>query len=36
MGQPEKLYVLSQGYPVEVIGSQPDWVRVRDAAGGVA
>ena len=32
----KKLYVLSQGYPVEVIGSQPDWVRVRDAAGGVA
>ena len=21
---------------MEVIGSQPDWVRVRDAAGGVA
>lgn len=32
----KKLYVLSQGYPVEVIGSQPDWARVRDAAGGVA
>ena len=25
----KKLYVLSQGYPVEVIGSQPDWVRAR-------
>jgi len=32
----KKLYVLSQGYPVEVIGSQPDWARVRDMAGGVA
>ena len=31
-----KLFVVSQYYPVEVLNSQKDWSRVRDATGSIA
>lgn len=32
----KKLFVVSRYYPVEVLISQDDWVRVRDATGAIA
>ncbi|MBV8681107.1 MAG: SH3 domain-containing protein [Aquitalea sp.] len=32
----KKLFVVSRYYPVEVLSSQKDWSRVRDATGGIA
>ncbi|MDF0606090.1 SH3 domain-containing protein [Neisseriaceae bacterium TC5R-5] len=32
----KKLFVVSRYYPVEVLSSQKDWERVRDATGGIA
>ena len=34
--QAKKLFVASKYYPVEAIVSQGQWVKVRDAAGGLA
>jgi SH3-like domain-containing protein len=31
-----KLYVVSQGYPLEVVVQVGGWTKVRDAAGGLA
>ena len=31
-----KLYILSSGYPVEVIVNLGDWIKVRDALGGLS
>ncbi|SCK07348.1 SH3 domain-containing protein [Vogesella sp. LIG4] len=31
-----KLFVVSRYYPVEVLTTQKDWSRVRDATGGIA
>lgn len=31
-----KLYVLGQGYPVEVIVNLGEWIKVRDAMGGLS
>ena len=31
-----KLYILSQGYPVEVIVNLGAWIKVRDAMGGLS
>ena len=33
--QASKLYILNQGYPVEVIVNLGAWVKVRDALGGL-
>lgn len=32
----KKLFVVSRYYPVEVLVTQKDWARVRDATGGIA
>ncbi|QEL54303.1 SH3 domain-containing protein [Chromobacterium paludis] len=32
----KKLFVVSRYYPVEVLSSQKEWARVRDATGGIA
>jgi SH3-like domain-containing protein len=32
----QKLFVVSRYYPVEVLATQKDWSRVRDATGGIA
>jgi len=32
----EKRYLLSQGYPVEVIVNLGDWIKVRDQLGGLS
>lgn len=32
----KKLFVLSRRYPVEVVRTQGDWVKVRDAEGGMS
>ncbi|TCP11035.1 SH3-like domain-containing protein [Crenobacter luteus] len=32
----KKLFVVSRYYPVEVLSTQKEWARVRDATGGVA
>lgn len=32
----KKLFVVSRYYPVEVLSTQRDWSRVRDATGGIA
>ncbi|WP_199053509.1 SH3 domain-containing protein [Aquitalea sp. ASV15] len=32
----KKLFLVSRYYPVEVLSSQKDWARVRDATGGIA
>jgi SH3 domain protein len=32
----KKLFVVSRYYPVEVLSSQKEWSRVRDATGGIA
>lgn len=32
----KKLFVVSRYYPVEVLQTQKDWARVRDASGGIA
>ncbi|MDN0084927.1 SH3 domain-containing protein [Crenobacter sp. SG2305] len=32
----KKLFVVSRYYPVEVLGTQKEWARVRDATGGIA
>jgi SH3-like domain-containing protein len=32
----KKLFVVSRYYPVEVLQSQKEWARVRDATGGIA
>ncbi|GGY02021.1 SH3 domain-containing protein [Paludibacterium paludis] len=32
----KKLFVVSRYYPVEVLTSQKEWSRVRDATGGIA
>ena len=32
----KKLFVVSRYYPVEVLSTQKDWSRVRDATGGIA
>jgi len=34
--QGKKLYVLGQGYPVEVIVNLGDWIKVRDNQGGLS
>lgn len=34
--QGKKLYLLSQGYPVEVIVNLSEWVKVRDQQGGLS
>ncbi len=34
--QGKKLYLLGQGYPVEVIVNLGDWVKVRDNQGGLS
>lgn len=34
--QSKKLYLLGQGYPVEVIVSLAEWVKVRDQQGGLS
>jgi len=34
--QGKKLYLLSQGYPVEVIVNLAEWVKVRDQQGGLS
>jgi len=34
--QGKKLYVLGQGYPVEVIVNLGDWIKVRDQQGGLS
>lgn len=31
-----KTYILGQGYPVEVIVNLGDWIKVRDAMGGLS
>ena len=31
-----KLYILGQGYPVEVIVNLGEWIKVRDAMGGLS
>lgn len=31
-----KLYILGQGYPVEVIVNLGEWIKVRDALGGLS
>ncbi|CUA85237.1 MULTISPECIES: SH3 domain-containing protein [Gulbenkiania] len=31
-----KLFVVSRYYPVEVLSTQKEWARVRDASGGIA
>ncbi|MDR5172427.1 SH3 domain-containing protein [Methylobacillus flagellatus] len=33
--QGKKTYILSQGYPVEVIVNLGEWLKVRDAQGGL-
>lgn len=33
--QAKKIYILSQGYPVEVIVNLGDWLKVRDNLGGL-
>lgn len=33
--QGKKTYILGQGYPVEVIVNLGDWLKVRDAQGGL-
>lgn len=33
--QGKKLYVVSQGYPLEVVVVLKDWVKVRDASGAL-
>jgi SH3 domain protein len=32
----KKLFVVSRYYPVEVLSTQKEWARVRDASGGIA
>ncbi|MCP9758279.1 SH3 domain-containing protein [Aquitalea sp. S1-19] len=32
----KKLFVVSRYYPVEVLATQKEWARVRDASGGIA
>jgi SH3-like domain-containing protein len=32
----KKLFVVSRYYPVEVLSTQKEWARVRDATGGIA
>ena len=32
----QKLFILSQGYPVEILVSLEDWFKVRDASGALA
>ncbi|UTH74928.1 SH3 domain-containing protein [Chromobacterium sp. IIBBL 290-4] len=32
----KKLFVVSRYFPVEVLSSQKEWARVRDATGGIA
>lgn len=32
----QKLFVVSRYFPVEVLATQKDWSRVRDATGGIA
>jgi SH3-like domain-containing protein len=32
----KKLFVVSRYYPVEVLSTQKEWSRVRDASGGIA
>ncbi len=32
----KKLFVVSRYYPVEVLSTQKEWSRVRDATGGIA
>ena len=32
----KKLFVVSRGYPVEVLAEQNGWSRIRDASGGIA
>jgi SH3-like domain-containing protein len=34
--QGKKLYLLGQGYPVEVIVNLADWIKVRDQQGGLS
>lgn len=34
--QASKLYILGQGYPVEVIVNLGEWIKVRDALGGLS
>ncbi len=34
--QGKKLYVIGQGYPVEVIVNLADWIKVRDNQGGLS
>lgn len=34
-GQGKKLYIVSQGYPLEVIVNLGDWLKVRDNQGGL-
>jgi len=34
--QGKKLFVIGQGYPVEVIVDLGDWLKVRDASGGLS
>src|SRR5262245_34748874 len=34
--QSKKLFVANQSYPVEIIVSIDNWVKVRDASGGLA
>ncbi|HSH71635.1 MAG TPA: SH3 domain-containing protein [Methylophilaceae bacterium] len=34
--QGKKLYVIGQGYPVEVIVNLGDWIKVRDNQGGLS
>ncbi|GAB7564583.1 hypothetical protein LG202_26230 [Methylobacillus methanolivorans] len=33
--QGKKVFILGQGYPVEVIVNLGDWIKVRDAQGGL-
>jgi len=35
-GSAKKLLLLSQGYPVEIIVNLGDWLKVRDAQGGIS
>lgn len=34
--QAKKLYVIDQGYPVEIVVNLGDWVKVRDGQGGLS
>lgn len=34
-GQGKKLFIVNQGYPLEVIVNLGDWIKVRDSKGGL-